>query len=289
MRTKSKLLLGLLICLLLLAIIEQTNVFSCYVSRFSSTTHTSSTVKARSGDFVSSVKVDRPIFRWLPFVKFGETVYLHTYQHPDGSAAIIERTATTRTRLLVIGLCSTSQYEKLASEPFQKLTKTIKSGEKKPARDAGGTFGETMKLRIFVLTISAWLLASLTCFADEKGNAHIEVKKVKPADDEILEEWERVTDEPDVLGVEVARTKQARWTWQVFIHAAEFVRGGTAEARLEKAVTAALRGVPGVKAVIREDREVWRLEGTPKGEEVVRACATAIDALAPEIRKHLPH
>lgn len=125
MSTKSKFLFGLLVCLLLLAVLERTKAvnFKCYVSRFSSTTQASDTRKDRSGDLVSTVRVEKPLFRWLPFIKFGETVHLHTYQHADGSAATVERTATTRTRLLVIGLCSTSQYEELADGPFQKVHK----------------------------------------------------------------------------------------------------------------------------------------------------------------------
>jgi hypothetical protein len=38
---------------------------------------------------------------------------------------------------------------------------------------------------------------------------------------------------------------------------------------------------------VHEDREVWKLQGEPTGEELVRACALALDRLAPELRKQL--
>ena len=104
-----------------LALIEQLTPIHLYASRLDSTTHTEDTIKARTGDLISTVRVERPLLRWLPLLKYGETVYFHTYRHADGARTFLARDATTRTTLLVIGLCSTEKYDQLANEPFEKI------------------------------------------------------------------------------------------------------------------------------------------------------------------------
>lgn len=115
----------------------------------------------------------------------------------------------------------------------------------------------------------------------------IEVRKITPQDSEIVEEWERVTRERDIVGVSAAKLKRPKWNWQIFVNAAEFVRTEPLEGRLEREITAALRKVGGVSAVVREDREVWLVQGDTSGGNLVRACAVALDRLGPEIRQHM--
>ncbi len=137
-----------------------------------------------------------------------------------------------------------------------------------------------------VLVVAAAIAVPL--LAKEK-TPPVEVRKITPEDNEVAEEWERVTSEPDVHGVSAGRLKRTKWNWQIFINSAEFVRGDPLASRLDADVTAALKKVKGVSAVVREDTEVWLLQGDASGEEIVRACAKALDTLAPEIRKHLEH
>lgn len=135
-----------------------------------------------------------------------------------------------------------------------------------------------------VLVIAAALAVPL--LAKDKTSA-LEVRKITPEDSEVAEEWERVTSEPDVLGVNAARLKRAKWNWQIFINAAEFVRRDPLASRLDADITVALKKVKGVSAVAREDTEIWLVQGEAGGEDLIRASARALDALAPEIRKQL--
>jgi hypothetical protein len=103
-------------------------------------------------------------------------------------------------------------------------------------------------------------------------------------DEEILEEWSRVTDQHDLFGVGAVRTESdGPWQWTVLVSIMEFVREEPLESQLRTAIDAALRSVSGVTDVEEEDREVWIIDGTPIGPSLVEAVATAIDALAPEI------
>jgi hypothetical protein len=115
----------------------------------------------------------------------------------------------------------------------------------------------------------------------------LEIRKIAPLDSSIAEEWERVTTEEEVLGIGAARRKNSEWNWQIFVSAAEFVRKDPLASRLDTAITSALKKLKGVKAVVREDTEVWLVKGEVGGEELVRAGSTALDALAPELRKYL--
>jgi hypothetical protein len=117
--------------------------------------------------------------------------------------------------------------------------------------------------------------------------AAVEVRKITPEDSEVAEEWERVTAEPDVLGVNAARLTRAKWNWQIFINAAEFVRRDPLASRLDADITLALKKVKGVSAVAREDTEIWLVQGEAGGEDLVRACSQALDKMAPDIRKYI--
>lgn len=112
----------------------------------------------------------------------------------------------------------------------------------------------------------------------------IQVKQVEPLDSEILEEWVRVTDDLDILGVNAVRSSNGTWPWQVYVSATEFARSEPLEYDLSDAITNALNGVPGVTHAVREDREVWLVQGDVEGEALVRACAVVVDGLAERLR-----
>jgi hypothetical protein len=118
--TTKRTLLVLALVFLALDLSEQLLRVNFYYSRLVSTTHVDDKMKAPAGDLVSSIQIDKPLTRWLPIVKFGESVFYHTYQHVDG-AKVFELDATTRTKLLVLGLCSTSKYDELARAPFDEV------------------------------------------------------------------------------------------------------------------------------------------------------------------------
>lgn len=103
-----------------LVAVEQTEALQCSFSRVTSATHTNVAKVQPRDDLVSTVAIERPIFRWLPLIKFGESVFTEIRQEKVG-AALLEQTAITRTRLLVIGLCSTARYDRLASAPFERV------------------------------------------------------------------------------------------------------------------------------------------------------------------------
>ena len=100
------------------------------------------------------------------------------------------------------------------------------------------------------------------------------------------EGWERITDDPDVCGVEAIKAADP-WVWSVTITAMEFVREDPLESDLRERVSRALRSVPGVADVAEEDREVWIVSGSPSGEDLVRAGASVVDAFADRIRSHI--
>ena len=112
----------------------------------------------------------------------------------------------------------------------------------------------------------------------------IVVKQIQPLDEDIFEEWTRETDDEDILGVGASKIK-GEWTWQIFISVAEFIRSEPLESELDQSIYDALAAVPGVTAVVHEDREVWVIQGTPKGEDLVRACSKAVDRLSESNRK----
>ena len=112
-----------------------------------------------------------------------------------------------------------------------------------------------------------------------------EIRRVP--DDEVDGEaaWERLTDDPDVRGVEAVKLGGVReWTWQVGVFVAEFLRDDPLEDELRQGMDEALRAVPGVADVAEEDREVWIVDGDPSGEALARAAAAVVDRLAPRAR-----
>lgn len=92
-----------------------------------------------------------------------------------------------------------------------------------------------------------------------------EVQQVFPPDAE--EAWERLTDDPEVRGVETARIDEIGG-WQLMVWVMEFVRKDPLEAELRPRMGAALRAAKGVLTVDEQDREVWFVTGTPSGREL---------------------
>ena len=111
----------------------------------------------------------------------------------------------------------------------------------------------------------------------------LSIKQVDPSDDEILEEWVRGV-EDGVLGVDCTRSDHGDWPWQVAVCVMEFLPAGSLRSQLVSAITASLRGVPGVRDAQQEDCEVWAIAGDPSGRELVQAVAAVIDQFASRAR-----
>jgi hypothetical protein len=125
-----------------------------------------------------------------------------------------------------------------------------------------------------------------------------DIRRIQPEDREILEEWLRETDEPEVRAVGACRV--ANWQqevigwpgdgdgWTIDVWAMEFVRSDPLETELRQRIANALRGVSGVTHVAEHDRESWFLTGTTSGETLISAAAQVIDELADQIRRGEP-
>jgi hypothetical protein len=120
MNRKSQMVLLAAGCLAGLAVAEQTGLIRCCFSNYVSSTGVDVVRKPSAGDLVSTTEVTRPVTRWLPLVKFGETVHRYTYQDLTKSGTVYEHQETTRTKLWVVGFCSTASYDELADQSFEK-------------------------------------------------------------------------------------------------------------------------------------------------------------------------
>lgn len=115
-----------------------------------------------------------------------------------------------------------------------------------------------------------------------------EVRRIPDDHAGTQEAWQRLTDDPDVRGVEAGRHEGPEgWYWNVTIGVAGFLREDPLETELRQRIGSALRGVDGVADVAEEDREVWYVTGTPSGEALVRAAAKVVDDLADRARSHI--
>jgi len=113
-----------------------------------------------------------------------------------------------------------------------------------------------------------------------------EIRFVPAAGAEAGEAWERVTDDPDVRGVDAVRI-DAAGGWQVVVSVMEFIRQDPLESELRQRIAAALRAVDGVTGVEEEDREVWLVTGAPAGRVLAEAAAEVVDDLAGRTRAFL--
>jgi hypothetical protein len=110
---------------------------------------------------------------------------------------------------------------------------------------------------------------------------------VVPIGDDGEEGWERDVEDQDLRGVGAFRFSGAPDVWQVEVAVAELLREDPLEAELRRGIEAALHVVPGVIAVAEEDREIWLVEGTVDGSELVRAAGAVVDAMARRVARHL--
>lgn len=132
MSTKAKRILLVVICFAGFMTVEQLSKEHLYYSYLTSTTHTEDKRLSRPTELSFAVWIERPFTRWIPFFKYGETVHVHSYKKGDPTKAVFERIATTRTRLFVVGFCSTAKYEQLADKPFEKVHDDYLHEYKKP-------------------------------------------------------------------------------------------------------------------------------------------------------------
>jgi hypothetical protein len=141
-------------------------------------------------------------------------------------------------------------------------------------------FSKATFIQVIVAAIAMVLLVASACSI---ASVPIEVKRIKPMDSSILEEWTRVTDNEDVLGASASKSAENKSEWQVFINVAEFVREEPLESKLHQRITDSLRSIDGVVEVIHEDREVWLVRGNVSGESLVRSSATVLNELHKEL------
>lgn len=111
----------------------------------------------------------------------------------------------------------------------------------------------------------------------------IRIKRMEPLDEEVIEEWERST-EDEVLGVSCSRSDDEDWPWQVTVSVMEFIRSEPLESELVAAITSALGRVSRVRKVHHEDREAWVVGGDPAGSDLVQAVAEVVDQFASRTR-----
>jgi hypothetical protein len=110
-------------------------------------------------------------------------------------------------------------------------------------------------------------------------------QNVPPNDEEMVEEWERSTEEFQLKAV-------GAWllegdSWRVWLAMAEFVRRDPLETEMTAGIEAALRSVPGVTGVWHEDREQWVADGAPSGRDLVEAAANFVDSIAERARPYV--
>jgi len=134
--------------------------------------------------------------------------------------------------------------------------------------------------QLIVAAITTMLFVASAC---STASTSIEVKRIEPMDSSILEEWTRVTDNEDVLGVSASKSTESNGEWQVFINVAEFIREEPLESKLYKRITESLTKIDGVVEVIHEDREVWLVRGDVTGEKLVRSSSAALNELHEEL------
>ena len=105
-----------------------------------------------------------------------------------------------------------------------------------------------------------------------------------PVDDDpdITEAWQRLSDEPDIRGVEAARWDDGQW--QVTIWAQEFFRSGPLGVELRQRLVSALEAVEGVTSVEEWDNDSWCVEGAPSGEELTWVATSVVDNMADRLQ-----
>lgn len=139
-------------------------------------------------------------------------------------------------------------------------------------------FSKASFIQVIVVVVAITFFVASTCSI---ASTSIEVKRIDPMDDAIIEEWTRVIKNEDILGV--SASKYADGDWHVFINVAEFIREEPLESKLHQRITDSLAGIDGVVEVIHEDREVWLVRGDVTGEALVRSSSAALNELHEEL------
>lgn len=123
---------------------------------------------------------------------------------------------------------------------------------------------------------------SATAYGNE-----MKIEKVPTSHESVLEQWEVVTENPDIYGVSVAKQDMPEFAWNIYVVAAEFIRDEPLESKFRKEIESALLGVEGVKKVEEADREVWVVDGNPNGGKIVQAVLDVLIKLDGDISAYL--
>jgi hypothetical protein len=110
-----------------------------------------------------------------------------------------------------------------------------------------------------------------------------DVRPVPPEEGDTDEAWQRLTDEPEVRGVDAAWVAEIGG-WQVSAWVMEFIRADPLETELRQRAVSALAAVDGVIDVGAYDQESWLVTGTPSGRALTEAVAQVVDDLADRAR-----
>jgi hypothetical protein len=105
--------------------------------------------------------------------------------------------------------------------------------------------------------------------------------------DEIVEKWERVTDENDEEVLLVGAWRPPGDSWRVTTVVSRYLSPDDMEYELIDAVEQSLMRVPGVERVLEEDRGQWIVLGEPSGYELAFAASSAVDQRADKLRSVL--
>src|SRR5262249_46306532 len=112
--------------------------------------------------------------------------------------------------------------------------------------------------------------------------------RLVPADESDVDElWQRLSDEPDIRGIEVSADNEFEG-WLVEVSVQEFFRQDPLGPELRQRMGAALLATGGVTEVDEHDNESWIVNGKPSGEELTQAAAGVVDELADRLRAAMP-
>jgi len=107
--------------------IEQTELLPVFSSHGSSATNVADSIVANRDGPVWTMSVKRPFSRFLPFLKFGETVYTQYVYQTNGNNGFIARRITTHSNRWAIGLCSTARFEAFTDAEYEQARKNYAS------------------------------------------------------------------------------------------------------------------------------------------------------------------
>jgi hypothetical protein len=110
-----------------------------------------------------------------------------------------------------------------------------------------------------------------------------DIRLVPPEEGDTAEAWERLTDEPEIRGVDAAWVDELGG-WQVGVWVLELTLAEPLEGELRQRVAAALAAVDGVLDVAEYDRESWFVTGAPAGRALTAAVAEVADDFAGRTR-----